>query len=233
MVLVHYPKIGLILLKSYVARDRRPSSSHVATGPVLRDLASGPAAPLLTVNADAWPTSQKLGLATRLLGAGFRGRQKRLEARNQARNCVVDALQGEDDAAADKAIRLVPHFVGGLTRNAPGRRKRTSDGDETDAFDEEEDACIIEDDAEVLNALDARLARTLPARSEDWASNEFDEVGKSRARNDASALGAAYGSCGAPRLLALLSRRIPALKDTLGRSVRLRAAVGASQSRTP
>ena len=35
------------------------------------------AAPLLTVNADAWPTSQKLGLATRLLGAGFRGRQKR------------------------------------------------------------------------------------------------------------------------------------------------------------
>ena len=61
---------------------------------------------------------------------------------------------------------------------------------------------------------------------EDWASNEFDEVGKSRARNDASALGAAYGSCGAPRLLALLSRRIPALKDTLGRSMRrgLRAA---------
>ena len=190
------------------------------------------AAPLLTVNADAWPTSQKLGLATRLLGAGFRGRQKRLEARNQARNCVVDALQGEDDAAADKAIRLVPHFVGGLTRNAPGRRKRTSDGDETDAFDEDDEICI-EDDAEVLNALDARLARTLPARSEDWASNEFDEVGKSRARNDASALGAAYGACGAPRLLALLSRRIPALKDTLGRSVRrgLRAAaVGASQS---
>ena len=147
------------------------------------------AAPLLTVNAEAWPTSQKLGLATRLLGAGFRGRQKRLEARNQAQRSVVDALQGEDDAAADKAIRLVPHFVGGLTRNAPGRRKRTSDGDETDAFDDEEDVLAIEDDAEVLNALDARLARTLPARSEDWASNEFDEVGKSRARNDASALG--------------------------------------------
>ena len=53
--------------------------------------------------------------------------------------CVTDALQGDDDAAADKAIRLVPHFVGGLSRNAPGRRRRTSDGDETDAFDDEED----------------------------------------------------------------------------------------------
>ena len=147
---------------------------------------------------------------------------------------MIDALQGDDDAAADKAIRLVPHFVGGLTRNAPGRRKRTSDGDETDAFDEADEICI-EDDAEVLNALETRLSRTLPARSEDWASNEFVEVGKSRARNDASALGAAYGACGAPRLLALLSRRIPALKDTLGRSVRrgLRAAaVGVRSPRT-
>ena len=124
----------------------------------------------------------------------------------------------------------MPHFVGGLTRNAPGRRRRTSDGDETDAFDEADEMCI-DDDAEVLKALDARLARTLPARSEDWASNEFDENSRNRARNDASALGAAYGACGAPRLLALLSRRIPALKDTLGRSMRrgLRAAaVGAS-----
>ena len=205
------------------ARSRRPLIPRAAL-----------VAPLLNVVADAWPASQRLGLATRLLGAGFRGRDKRLRARSRACASIVDALASSDDASADKAIRLVPHFVGGLTRSAPERRRVVEAGDETDAFDEDEDAgWVVEDDGDVLTALEARLARTLPARAEDWASNEFDEAGRSRARADAAALGAAYGASGAPRLLALLSRRIPALKGVLERPVRrgLRAAAtGAAQA---